>query len=164
MSRRAASGASRANGARGRAGARRGPRGRVWVALALVGFVLVAVLVVWRRTVGVGRARELAQLEARRVQLEAERASLEGRIRQASGREQIGRVAQERLGLRLPADTQVVTLTRELPRELSHELSREPAREGYGAPRGGAVPPPAAVSPTSLDAGSASGAPETVRP
>ena len=46
---------------------KRPPRGRTWVALALVGFVLVACAVVWRRAIGVAQAATIQTLEAKRV-------------------------------------------------------------------------------------------------
>jgi cell division protein FtsL len=82
------------------------------VALVLVGFLVVTTAVIWRRSVGIAHARELRVLDARRVQLESERAALQGAIRQAASRARIGAVAEERLGMRIPADTQVIILSR----------------------------------------------------
>jgi cell division protein FtsL len=90
---------------------RRG-RGRLIVAAGLVTFVLVAAAVIYRRGIGIARARELRALSAERAQLVAERAALEGAVRQAAGRGRIGGVAEQRLGMRVPADTQVVILAR----------------------------------------------------
>ncbi len=87
-------------------------RGRGIVAVLLVGFVLVATGVIWRRSLGLQRARETAALEARRVALEARRAQLDGEIRDATSRARLARIAEERLGMRVPADSQVITLTR----------------------------------------------------
>ncbi|HEU4565548.1 MAG TPA: hypothetical protein VFS05_12890, partial [Gemmatimonadaceae bacterium] len=58
-------------------------KGRSIIALVLVAFLLVAVAVVWRRTVGIAGARELDQLAQRRLQLEAERGRLLADIREA---------------------------------------------------------------------------------
>ncbi len=109
--RRTGRGGPPARGA-GRAAGRRGPRGRVVVALALVAFVLVGAAVIWRRVAGIANARELRALAAQRAQLVAERAALESAVRAAAGRARIGGAAEQRLGMRVPADTQVVILTR----------------------------------------------------
>lgn len=87
-------------------------RGRALIAVLLVGFVLVATGVIWRRSLGLQRAREARVLEDRRVALAARRAQLDGQIRDAKSRARLGRVAEERLGMRVPADSQVITLTR----------------------------------------------------
>jgi cell division protein FtsL len=84
----------------------------VVVAAGLVAFVLIAAAVIFRRSVGIGRARELRALSAERAQLVAERSALESAVRAAAGRARIGGVAEGRLGMRVPADTQVVLLAR----------------------------------------------------
>ena len=99
-------------------------RGRSIVALLLVGFVVVAAGVIWRRSYGVARAREQRTLETRRGTLEAERAKLEGDIRDASSRAKLARVAEERLNMHVPSDSQVIRLPRP-PRP-----ARPPAPEG----------------------------------
>jgi len=103
--------ARRATGARAR-------RGRGWavVGLVLVTFLLVASAIVWRRSRGIAGARELRALSRRRAQLVAERAALEGEVRLAASRSRIGTVAEQRLGMRVPADTQVVIIQRPAPR------------------------------------------------
>jgi cell division protein FtsL len=106
-------------------GARRAPRGRAIVAVALMAFVLMAAAVVWRRSYGIARTRELQVLESRRRQLVAERASLQSAVRLAASRARIGDAAEQRLGMRVPSDTQVVILTRPDAR---------PARGGAPAP------------------------------
>lgn len=87
-------------------------RGRSLVALALLGFLLVAGLVVWRRTVGVAESREIAALQKRAVELEAQRARLEGDIRDLASRGRLAPIAERRLGMRVPNDTHVVILPR----------------------------------------------------
>lgn len=109
MSPRAASGGKRTTKTSRQA------RGRVWVAAGLVAFLALASLVVWRRSVGIGTARQIRALDTRRVQLEGERAAIESDIRQAASRTRIGAVAEQRLGMRVPADTQVVILPRPAP-------------------------------------------------
>lgn len=85
-------------------------RGRSIVALLLVGFVVVATAVIWRRGYGVSHAEELRVLTRQRNQLTAERTSLERRIAQLTGRAQLGGVAEQRLNMHVPADSQVVVL------------------------------------------------------
>lgn len=87
-------------------------RGRALIALALLGFVCVAAGVIWRRSAGIARAREESRLEQRRAALDAERAKLEGDIRDASSRARLARVAEERLHMRIPNDSQVVYVRR----------------------------------------------------
>jgi cell division protein FtsL len=78
----------------------------------LVGFVLVTTGVIWRRSLGVEQARAIQGLEAQRADLEARRAALEGDIRDAVSRARLARVAEERLGMRVPSDSQLITLPR----------------------------------------------------
>lgn len=88
------------------------PRGRAWIALVLVSFVLIAAGVIWRRTAGVEQARELRSLQERRAQLEAQRSQLEGDIRRISSRSSLLPIVERRLGMHVPNDTQVVILPR----------------------------------------------------
>jgi cell division protein FtsL len=90
-------------------------RGRAWVALALLGFVLIGAGVIWRRAAGVAEARELRTLEQRRLQLQAERAQLESDIRDLSSRSKLVPIAERRLGMHIPSDTQVVIIPRIVP-------------------------------------------------
>lgn len=87
-------------------------RGRSVVALVLVGFVLVATGVIWRRSFGNARAREQQRLEQQRGALEAERAKIEGDIRDASSRATLAKVAEERLNMHIPSDSLVIYLQR----------------------------------------------------
>jgi cell division protein FtsL len=87
-------------------------RGRGILALVLVGFVLVAVGVIWRRSFGFSREREIATLEQRRTQLEGERARLELEIRDLTSRARLAPVAEQRLGMRIPSDSQVIDIRR----------------------------------------------------
>jgi hypothetical protein len=86
------------------------PRGRSIVAAVLVGFVIVATAVIWRRGYGVARAEEMRAMMRQRDQLKAERTSLERRIGQLTGRAELGGVAEQRLEMHVPADSQVVVL------------------------------------------------------
>jgi len=87
-------------------------RGRSVVGLVLVGFVLLATGVIWRRSIGTTRAREQQLLEQQRAALEGERAKLKGDIRDASSRAKLARVAEERLNMHVPNDSQVIFLKR----------------------------------------------------
>lgn len=89
-----------------------GIRGRTLVALVLASFVLVALAIVWRRTIGISQSRQLTELESERVQLQGERAHLESEIREASTRGRLGAIAESKLGMHIPADNQVVILQR----------------------------------------------------
>ena len=89
-----------------------GLRGRTLVALILLSFVLVALSVVWRRTLGIDQSKALTDLDTKRVELEGERARLESEIRDASTRQRLGAAVEARLGMHIPADNQVVILQR----------------------------------------------------
>ena len=89
-------------------------RGRSMVALLLVGFLLVAAGVVWRRSYGIAQAREIRQLEQRRAQLAAEEAKLRSDVRAAASRARLVPIVEHRLQMRVPADSQVVILPRPL--------------------------------------------------
>ena len=107
-----------------RAGGAGPGRGRSLVALLLVGFVLVAVGVIWRRSYGIARARELQALDRQRQSLEAQKSKLESDIRELSSRERIVPAA-ERLGMRIPSDSSVIYLHR----------PSSPQSQDAGAPR-----------------------------
>ena len=79
----------------------------------LAGFLLVALAIVWRRTIGIAQSEKLTALDSRKVQLQGERVRLESEIRDASSRRRLGEVAEGRLGMRIPPDNQVVILPRQ---------------------------------------------------
>ncbi|MEA2763702.1 MAG: cell division protein FtsL [Gemmatimonadaceae bacterium] len=87
------------------------------MALVLAAFVLVALSIVWRRTIGIGQSERLATLDGKRTQLEGERARLESDIRDASSRQRLGSMAESQLGMHIPSDRQVVILPRAGQRE-----------------------------------------------
>ena len=87
-------------------------RGRTLVGLILGVFVLVALAIVWRRTIGISQSERLAALDAKRIELEGERARLESEIRDASARHTLGVTVEHRLGMHIPTDKQVVILPR----------------------------------------------------
>jgi len=111
-----ASGGASARGTSRRSSKKSG-RGRL-LAVALFGFLLVATGVIWRRSYGIARSRELTELDKRRVQLEARRAQPESEIRDASSRTRLAPIVAQRLQMHVPTDSQVVILprpTRERP-------------------------------------------------
>jgi cell division protein FtsL len=105
----------------------KGRRGRL-VALLLIGFVLVATGVIWRRSHGFARARVLRDLERRRQALAATKMQLESAIRDASSRGRLEPIVRERLNMQVPADSQVIYLQRP-----TDSLAR-PARARPNAP------------------------------
>jgi type II secretory pathway component PulJ len=91
-------------------------RGRSVVALALLGFVLVATSVIWRRTYGISQSRLVQRLERQRSDLQARRAQLRRDIREAASRPQLTPIVEQRLRLRMPSDSQVIYIDRkEIP-------------------------------------------------
>jgi cell division protein FtsL len=86
--------------------------GRLRLALVLLGFLVIAGAVILRRSYGVAAARELVALDARRAALVADKLRLEGEVRAASGRAQLQPIAEQRLGMHVPADSQVIILQR----------------------------------------------------
>ena len=87
-------------------------RGRAWVALALLGFVLVGASVIWRRAQGHAQARALIALQQQRLQLQAQRAQLRTDIRDLVSRSSLAAVVERRLDMHVPNDTQLVILQR----------------------------------------------------
>jgi len=84
-------------------------KGRHWLALWLVALLAALWVVIARQTASLNAARALADLRAERAALEGRRAALERRIRTAESRAVLLPRAQ-RLGLRLPADSEIVFL------------------------------------------------------
>ncbi len=82
-------------------------RGRHWVALWLVAFLVTTWIVYARQTAAYRAARELADLRARRANLEGHRADLQRRIRVAESRFVLV-PRGVRLGLHLPSDSEIV--------------------------------------------------------
>ena len=87
-------------------------RGRAIVALILGAFILVATGVIWRRSYGFARDRELRRLAERQRALEAERTRLVNDIREASSRARLAPFVERQLQMRVPHDTQVILLRR----------------------------------------------------
>jgi cell division protein FtsL len=76
------------------------------MATLLIGFVVVASAVIWRRSYGISQARQMADLDRHLVQLEAQRQRLSAMIRDESSRTQLGPIVQP-LGMHVPDDRQV---------------------------------------------------------
>lgn len=87
-------------------------RGRPIVALLLVGFVLVATGVIWRRSFGIAQSRELRELDKQRLELEAQKARLQGEIRDLSSRGKLAPIAEQRLNMHIPTPEQQIILQR----------------------------------------------------
>ena len=89
-----------------------GIRGRWIVAAVLVGFVITTAAVIARRSYGDSEARRMSAVEAHLRQLRNERVRLESDIRENSSRVRLIPIAESRLGMHVPADTEVVILSR----------------------------------------------------
>jgi cell division protein FtsL len=87
-------------------------RGRGRIALLLAGFLVIALGVILRRTFGIAAATELRQLDQRRAALVAERLRLEGEVRAAASRSTLQPIAEQRLQMHVPSDSQVIIITR----------------------------------------------------
>jgi hypothetical protein len=84
-------------------------KGRHWLGLWLLTALAALWLVIWRQTDGLRAARALAETRQRRAGLEGRRSALQRRIRDAESRAVlIPRALQ--LGLRPPADTEIILL------------------------------------------------------
>jgi outer membrane murein-binding lipoprotein Lpp len=84
-------------------------RGRTAIAIGLVAFLVVTSSVVWRRALGSEAAAKLHDLGAQVDELQAQRARLEGEVRRASSQVELAPRVQ-RLGMRVPSDSQVIDL------------------------------------------------------
>jgi cell division protein FtsL len=82
------------------------------VIIVLLGFVVVAIGVIARRTFGINVATELRKLENQRDAVAAARIKAETEIRDASSRARLVPVAEKRLHMYVPADSQVIILPR----------------------------------------------------
>ena len=85
-------------------------RGRHWVAIWLLAFLTAAGVVVARTTAGLRLARTLGETRVAHASLEGRRAELERRVRVAGSRSVLVPRTQ-RLGLRLPSDSEIVLLS-----------------------------------------------------
>ena len=99
--------------ARAKAGRGKSLGGRSLIMLGLLGFFAVAMGVIARRTYGIAQSRSLRDIEQRRDAMDAARVKLEMEIRDASSRARLGPIAEQRLQMHVPADSQVIILKRE---------------------------------------------------
>jgi len=90
-------------------------KGRHWIAFWLVALLAALWAVIARQTASLNAARALTDLREERAALESRRADLERRVRTAQSRSVLLPRAQ-RLGLRLPADTEIILLPVTPPR------------------------------------------------
>ncbi len=89
-------------------------RGRVWLGLWLLLFLVVAVAVTARQRAALATAARLNELREERDALQAEQAEYLRRIREGSSRKVLVPRAETRLDLRLPSDSDYISLS--LPR------------------------------------------------
>jgi hypothetical protein len=87
-------------------------RGRWIIAGGLVGFVLISAAVVARRSFGHREGASITVLEKRQSELISERARLTEMIREGSSLSRIRPIAEQRLGMHTPSETQIVLLNR----------------------------------------------------
>ena len=85
---------------------------RSLIVIVLISFFAVATGVIARRTFGISQARTLRALERQRDAVDASRVKLEAEIRDASSRARLVPIAQQRLHMYVPADSQVIILRR----------------------------------------------------
>ncbi len=91
--------------------AKRGVKqGRWIIAGGLIAFVVVSAAVIARRSYGHREGAALTALQRRKASLESERVRLGQQIRDGSSRSVIVPVAERRLGMHLPAESQIVML------------------------------------------------------
>jgi hypothetical protein len=82
----------------------------------LVVFVCVLLAIAARQSAGFRTARTLGELREERTALEARRAELERQIRVASSRQVLVPLAERRLGLHQPSDSEFTLLPLTVPR------------------------------------------------
>ncbi len=86
--------------------------GRLRLALLLLVFLVITSGVVLRRVYGHKAQNETNALDARRAGLNAARLRLESDIRSASSRSHLQPIAEQRLHMRVPDPSQVLTIPR----------------------------------------------------
>jgi hypothetical protein len=85
-------------------------KGRHWLMLWLVVFVVVLLAIATRQSAGFRTARRLGELREQRTTPEARRAELERQIRVASSRQVLVPLAERRLSLHQPSDSEFTLL------------------------------------------------------
>jgi cell division protein FtsL len=98
--------------AKGRVAGRGQGAARFRIPLLLFGFLVIALGFILRRSIGIAAERELQQLSGRRAALVAERLRVEGEVRAAASRSRLQPIAEQRLNMHVPSDSQVVIITR----------------------------------------------------
>lgn len=91
-------------------------KGRHWVALWLAAFLLVALAVVRRQSAALVTAQDVQALRRTRGALEVSRSALVGGVQRAQSRAVLVPLAEQRLGLRLPQDSEITILQNPRPR------------------------------------------------
>ena len=91
-------------------------KGRHWVVIWLAGFLLTALIVVRRQSAALETARQVQDLRTTRAALEVTQASLAADVARARSRAVLVPLAQRRLGLRLPQDSEITILQNPGPR------------------------------------------------
>lgn len=82
------------------------------MAFVLVTFLVLASGIVWRKSYGFTEGQRLRELSERRTELDAHRTRIEGEIRSILTLRRLGATVEKKLGLRMPADTQLIWLPR----------------------------------------------------
>ena len=95
---------------------RPGFKGRHWVILWLGAFLVCALTIVWRQQNALAASRELQQLQKTRGALEVSKSAMIGEIHKARSREVLVPLAQQKLGLRVPQDSEMTILQDPRPR------------------------------------------------
>src|SRR4029078_11664230 len=85
-------------------------RGRWIVAGGLIAFVVVSAAVIARRSFGHREGLALTALQRKKDSLESERVRLGQQIRDGSSRNVIVPIAERKLGMHLPTESQIVML------------------------------------------------------
>ena len=76
------------------------------LAWALLGFLMIAGTVVWRRSQGVATARAMRQMDAERRALRAELVTLTNDLRRARSRRTVVQEAERRLGMHVATEAE----------------------------------------------------------
>ena len=107
----------RGGGGGGGGGARKNTvKGRHWVMLWLGLFLGVALTIVWRQSAALETSRELQELRKTRGALEVTKSGVIGDIHRDASRSVLVPLAERRLGLRLPQDSEITILQDPRPR------------------------------------------------
>ena len=93
-----------------------GFKGRHWLIVWLGLFLVSAGAVVWRQSASLATSRDLQQLEKTRGQLDVTKANLQAQILRDRSRAVLVPLAQQRLGMRLPQDSEITILQDTRPR------------------------------------------------